>query len=182
MKKRIAVAIAFMALAGGASAQTHQPYAGMQARPIKALSDQQVADLKAGRGMGMALAAELNGYPGPSHLLELADPLGLSTEQQATVRAMFEEMKAEAIPLGERLIGQEAALEGLFATHAITPDTLRAATAAIGETQAKLREAHLKYHLSTIAVLQPQQLQRYAELRGYADGAANHGHSVHKPN
>ena len=52
--------------------QTHQPYAGLQARPVKALSDQQIADLRAGRGMGLALAAELNGYPGPMHVLELA--------------------------------------------------------------------------------------------------------------
>ena len=46
------------------------PYAGMQTRAIKALSDQQIADLRAGRGMGMALPAELNGYPGPAHVLE----------------------------------------------------------------------------------------------------------------
>ncbi len=186
MKKCIPMVIAFMVLAGGASAQMHQPsYAGMQARPIKALSDQQIADLKAGRGMGMALPAELNGYPGPSHLLELADQLNLSTEQRATTQTMFEEMKAEAIPLGERLIGQEAALEGLFASQTVTPDTLRSETAAIGETQAKLREAHLKYHLSTVAILQPQQRQRYAELRGYAGGAPgapSHGHGGHKPN
>ena len=44
------------------SAQAQQPYAGFELRSIKALSDQQVADLKAGRGMGLALAAELNGY------------------------------------------------------------------------------------------------------------------------
>ncbi len=40
------------------------PYAGFQDRPIKALSQQQIDDLQAGRGMGLALAAELNGYPG----------------------------------------------------------------------------------------------------------------------
>ena len=68
-----------------AAAQT--PYAGMEARPIKALSEQQVADLKAGRGMGLALVAELNGYPGPSHLLELADQLGLSDAERNAVRA-----------------------------------------------------------------------------------------------
>jgi hypothetical protein len=51
------------------------PYSGMQTRSIKALSEQQVADLTAGRGMGLALAAELNGYPGPFHVLELADKL-----------------------------------------------------------------------------------------------------------
>jgi hypothetical protein len=37
-------------LATAALAQS--PYAGMQTRPIKALSKQQVVDLKAGRGMG----------------------------------------------------------------------------------------------------------------------------------
>ena len=72
----------------------------MQARSIKALSEQQVADLGAGRGMGLALAAELNGYPGPSHVLELADKLELSADQRANVKAMFDAMKAEALPLG----------------------------------------------------------------------------------
>jgi len=45
------------------SAMSQQPYAGLQNRSIKTLSDQQIADLNAGRGMGLALAAELNGYP-----------------------------------------------------------------------------------------------------------------------
>ena len=52
------IAAALACLATGAS-KAQSPYAGQQARPIKALSDQQVADLKAGRGMGMALPAEL---------------------------------------------------------------------------------------------------------------------------
>lgn len=46
---------AFIALAltvAPSHAQHLQPYAGMQARPLKALSDEQLADLKAGRGMG----------------------------------------------------------------------------------------------------------------------------------
>ena len=60
---RIPLTIAVVMLTTVTSfAQT--PYAGMQSRPIKALSEQQVADLQAGRGMGLALAAELNGYPG----------------------------------------------------------------------------------------------------------------------
>jgi hypothetical protein len=68
-------------LATAALAQS--PYAGMQTRPIKALSKQQVVDLKAGRGMGLALAAELNSYPGPIHVL--SDKLGLTPEQKARV-------------------------------------------------------------------------------------------------
>src|SRR4030088_2892821 len=93
---------------GAVAAQT--PYAGMQARPIKALSEQQVADLKAGRGMGLALAAELNGYPGPSHVLELADKLELSAEQRASMQRLFDSMKAEAMPLGAKLLAQEEEL------------------------------------------------------------------------
>jgi hypothetical protein len=158
------------------TAMAQTPYAGMQTRPIKALSDQQVADLKAGRGAGLALAAELNGYPGPSHLLELADRIGLTEIQQNKVKAMFEAMKAETIPIGERLLAQEAALDLLFADHKATPDTLTAATAQIGDTQAKLRAAHLKYHLATVMVLDQSQIQRYDELRGYAGGIEDHHH------
>ena len=58
----------------GAQGQT-SAYAGQQSREIKALSDQEVKDLQAGAGMGMAKAAELNRYPGPMHALELADQL-----------------------------------------------------------------------------------------------------------
>jgi len=88
------------------SVNAETPYAGMQTRSIKALSEQQVNDLGAGRGMGLALAAELNGYPGPSHVLELADKLELSADQRTKVQRLFDSMKAEAIPLGSRLIEQ----------------------------------------------------------------------------
>jgi hypothetical protein len=145
------------------------PYAGMQTRPIKALSEQQVADLQAGRGMGLALAAELNGYPGPAHVLELADKLDLSPDQRAKVQELFASMKQEALPLGSKLIEQETDLDRQFADHAITPASLKSATAAIASTQGELRETHLKYHLSTIALLTEGQRQRYAELRGYGN-------------
>jgi hypothetical protein len=151
------------------------PYAGMQTRPIKALSEQQLADLAAGRGMGLALAAELNGYPGPSHVLELADRLELSTDQRASIQRLFDSMKAEALPLGSKLIEQEADLDKQFASHTVTPESLKASTAAVAVTQGELRETHLKYHLSTAAVLGPGQMQRYAELRGYG-GLPMHHH------
>lgn len=143
------------------------PYAGMQNRPIKALSQQQVSDLKAGRGMGLALPAELNGYPGPAHVLELADKLGLSGDQKARIQSLFDSMKAEAIPLGTRLLDEEAQLDQQFASHSITAETLEAETAKIGATQAELRNAHLKYHLQTARILTPDQMRRYSVLRGY---------------
>ena len=93
-------------LAAGAPARAQQPYAGLEVRPIKALSEQQTADLRAGRGMGLALAAELNGYPGPLHVLELADALGLSDQQRAKIQDLFAAMKAEARS-EERRVGKE---------------------------------------------------------------------------
>jgi hypothetical protein len=148
----------------------HQPYAGLEGRAIKALSEQQVADLKAGRGMGLALAAELNGYPGPIHVLELAEPLGLTEAQRVKVQSLYEAMKAEAVPLGESLIAQEADLERQFRERSVSPASLSRAMEAIGVTQAALRAAHLKHHLSTVEALSPDQVKRYTELRGYGGG------------
>jgi hypothetical protein len=169
---KIWLLVVTMVFTTGVSAQT--PYAGMQTRSIKALSDQQIADLGAGRGMGLALAAELNGYPGPAHVLELADRLELSAEQKASVQQLFDSMKAEAVPLGTRLIEQEAELDKQFADRYITPESLKVSTAAVAVTQGMLRETHLKYHLSTAAILNPSQMLKYAELRGYGDGHKHH--------
>jgi hypothetical protein len=162
---RAIFASALLLMSSASIAET--PYAGMQERTIKALSDQQIADLQAGRGMGLALAAELNGYPGPAHVLELADRLDLTPDQRSRVQGLFDAMKAEALPLGSKLIGQEAALDRQFAMHTVTPESLKTATAEVAGTQGALRETHLKYHLSTVAILTQDQMQRYAELRGY---------------
>ncbi len=170
--KRLAAlaAIAFTLATYISSAQAQQPYAGFETRPIKALSDQQLADLRAGRGMGLALAAELNGYPGPTHVLELAEPLGLSEAQRVKMQELFAAMKAETVAIGEKLIAQEAELERLFAGRTITETSLAATMQAISTTQAALRTAHLKYHLAAVTVLAPAQIHQYAELRGYLSG------------
>src|SRR5882672_5383395 len=164
MLKTIA-ALALIVLPGVALAEG--PYAGMEQRPVKALSQQQVADLKAGRGMGLALPAELNGYPGPSHVLEHADALGLSIAQREKTMALFAAMKAEAIPVGEQLLAEETRLDRLFAERAVTPASLSAITTEIGATQARLRETHLKYHLAMMTVLSAAQIETYRTLRGY---------------
>jgi hypothetical protein len=79
-----------------------QPYAGLQGREIKSLSREQIAQLSAGEGMGLALAAELNGYPGPRHVLDLGNQLGLTDEQRAHIQQMLEAMKSESVPLGQK--------------------------------------------------------------------------------
>lgn len=174
--KRAVVSLLLMAIAGPVLAQAHQPYAGLEHREVKALSGEQLADLRAGRGMGLALAAELNGYPGPVHVLEHAQALGLSPEQEARTTELHDEMKQQAIPLGHRLIEQETELDRLFAEGVITPEKLSALTQEIGLTQAQLRNTHLKYHLAMMDVLSPEQVSHYRELRGYT---AQHGGGQH---
>lgn len=170
---RIGIAALVILLACPAVAQQHQhqhgksPYTGMQERGVKALSVQQISDLRAGKGMGLALAAELNGYPGPMHVLELADKLELSGAQRAQIQQLYDAMKAEAIPVGEKLIAHETALDRQFAERTVSPASLASLTADIGKAQGELRAVHLKYHLSTTALLTGAQSTKYAELRGY---------------
>ena len=160
-------------------AQTHGQhggsYADLMTRPVKALSETQIEDMRAGRGMGLALPAELNGYPGPSHTLELADRLGLDDTQKARLRDLFATMKKEAITVGEQVIALETDLDRQFTAGTITLPSLASATAAIGERQAALRAAHLKYHLLTKDLLNPEQIKRYSDLRGYTAPAPHHG-------
>jgi hypothetical protein len=171
MKRSTVTAATLILTVTTATAQT--PYAGMQTRSIKALSEQQLADLEAGRGMGMAIAAELNGYPGPSHVLELADKLDLTVDQRGRFKALFNAMKAEALPIGSALIEQEAALDKQFASRAVTSESLKVAIARVAVTQGELREIHLKYHLSTADILTASQMKKYAELRGYTNSGGH---------
>jgi Spy/CpxP family protein refolding chaperone len=145
----------------------HSPYVGMQNRAIMALSDQQVADLRAGRGMSLALPAELNGYPGPSHALELATALALTAAQKLKTQSLFEKMQAEAKALGEQLILSEYELDRLFRDKKASSASVQEATAKAARVQGQLRASHLQYHLKMVDVLTPDQVAKYNELRGY---------------
>jgi hypothetical protein len=128
MTPRILLLVGVASLIASPVLAADAPYAGQQARPIKALSDDDLAALRKGEGMGMAKAAELNGYPGPRHVLDLAQQLQLTDVQRRGVQAIFGRMSAAAKPLGGQLIVQEQALDQLFAEGGITLDRLAAAT------------------------------------------------------
>lgn len=49
---------------------------------LQALTPEEVEQYRAGAGMGYAKAAELNHFPGPMHVLELAGPLGRGHRKQ----------------------------------------------------------------------------------------------------
>jgi Spy/CpxP family protein refolding chaperone len=176
--RRVAL-ISLLSLTGSALLASDQrsPYVGLQDREIKALSPEQIEQYRAGEGMGFGLAAELNDYPGPRHVLELAAELELSAEQRAAVQAAYDAMHTEAVRLGEAIVERERRLDELFADGAVTPEALRATLEEIGLLQAELRFVHLAAHLETQRILTREQVERYGHLRGYAGGAhPHHGH------
>ena len=162
-----------------ATAQTPSPYTGQQQRAIKALSDQEIQDLLEGRGMGLAKAAELNSYPGPLHVLQLADRLGLSDAQRAATDALYAAMHQKALPIGRQIVEAERTLDRAFADRSIEPAMLRSQIAAIAILQGNLRVVHLETHLAQRSVLTPEQISRYDALRGYHDDRAPQDHHRH---
>lgn len=163
------------ALLAGAQ-ETQSPYAGEEAREIKALPAEEVIQLLTGQGMGLAKAAELNHYPGPKHVLELSLRLALSAEQIARTKGIRRKMSEEAIRLGKFIIEREQKLDELFASGEIDEEGLSELTGEIGRLQGQLRAAHLKAHLEMKTLLSEHQARLYDQLRGYGSG---HSHGQH---
>jgi Spy/CpxP family protein refolding chaperone len=181
MRQTICLMVLSLVFCVAAAAQESKPggYAGEERREIKALSAGEVEQLLNGHGMGLAKAAELNHYPGPRHVLELAAELQLTPDQRTRTQAAFARMRDEAVPLGRRIVERERALDAMFAKGEIDASKLRAATAEIARLQGELRAAHLAAHLEMRRLLSPEQIKKYDELRGYAAGhkpAGQHGH------
>ena len=157
-------------------------YKGEQLREIKTLSAVEIDSLLNGQGMGFAKAAELNHYPGPKHVLELADDLNLTSAQISDTTIIFDRMKVEAIRLGKELLNGEAKLNKLFENSTITPEVLDNRLLVIAEIRAQLRGTHLKAHLAQRFVLTPHQLHQYDKLRGYSGKKIDHSHSSQSHN
>ena len=147
----------------------HSKYAGQESRAIKSLSAEDIAELRRGGGWGLAKAAELNGVPGPIHLLEMKEDIGLNDSQRSAINAIYRRMKSKAILHGERLIDLERRLESGFRDRTITDSLLRASLSAIAETKKELRYVHLAAHIETLKVLSEKQIRNYNALRGYSN-------------
>lgn len=171
----LCVCLAFF-VTDAAAANSESPYAGQQGREIKALSPEDVQGYLSGQGMGLAKAAELNGYPGPAHVLALASELQLTPEQRRQTEQLFTDMQARTRTLGRTLIEEEHELDQQFASKTISDESLATLTKNIGELQARIRQAHLEAHLAQLAILTPSQSMKYNELRGYTSGTQHVGH------
>ena len=148
---------------------TALPYTGDKSRALKALSPEDIAALREGRGMGLSKPAELNRHPGPRHVLDLAAELNLTPAQRREIQAIFDRMHTQAVALGERIVAQEHALEKLFMHAPARAPAVRQVTTDIGRLNGMLRFVHLQAHIDTTKALTPTQIASYDRLRGYAN-------------
>lgn len=158
--------VAFHVLANDSSHTSG--YAGQESRTIKSLSEDDIEELRAGSGWGLAKAAELNGVPGPLHLLEMKDQIDLSSDQVKSIEKLFKEMNKAAVELGAELIEKERLLELRFQNDIPDATELELLLTDIGQTRSSLRFVHLSAHLKTPDILSANQISKYNQLRGYS--------------
>ena len=150
-----------------ADAQSHSKYAGQERRAIKSLSNEDIAELTRGAGGGFAKVAELNGVPGPLHLLEMKDQIALTPDQVANVTKIYNQMREAATKFGSEFIQGESELDRAFRDGSITEATLKTQLERISRVRAKLRGVHLLAHLRVLPILSEAQVAAYNRLRGY---------------
>jgi hypothetical protein len=149
---------------------------------IPGLEPEEVRALLQGEGMGQARVADVQGYPGPRHVLQAwtAGRLPLSDAQLTRIQAIAGAMDAEAHRLGRLVLDAEEELALAFGAGRIDVTDLEARVGRIAALRGALRTAHLRAHLATRAALDRAQLARYAEYRGAPAGAgaphSGHGH------
>ena len=127
-----------------------------------------------GAGMGYARAAELNHFPGPMHVLELADQLKLTTEQRAATKTLMESHKAQARMLGAEVVAAEREVADLFRRGKVDEAVLARAARTAAAVEGEYRLSHLETHRRMRELLSTEQMKRYDELRGYVSGKAQH--------
>jgi Spy/CpxP family protein refolding chaperone len=143
-------------------------YIGQETRDIKSLSNEDINALRTGAGWGLAKAAELNGLPGPRHILDMKKEINLTTEQERMVRGLFNEMNKNAIELGNKYIEYEKELNNRFAERNIDENALDELLGKISEIYKSLRYTHLSAHLKASKILTEDQIKKYNRLRGYS--------------
>jgi Spy/CpxP family protein refolding chaperone len=152
-----------------ASPASGSPYADRDdpAAAIRSLTPEVIASIERGEGAGFALPAELNGVPGPRHVLDLAHEIGLSHEQRSRVRQIFDGMRAAVIPAGQRYLTAVRSLEEEFRSGTLAQEMLPDRVAEVYRLEGELAALHLVAHLQTAQVLTPEQIATYQRLRGY---------------
>jgi hypothetical protein len=164
--------------AGAAAESLRSPYSAIPGTAASGLLPQEVEGLTKGQEMALALAAEVNGYPGPRHVLDAAGAgqLDLRPEQREAFLRLCDRMLAEAKAKGQEILQMEEQLAMRFRHGRIDEAGLRQILEHIGQLRADLRFLHLRTHLEAKALLTPEQIARYRTVRGYDAGGQHPTH------
>lgn len=157
------------------------PYAGQEVRDVKSLSANDIQLLQNGSGEafgGMAKLAELNGHPGPRHLLDMASQLQLTDVQRMEIERIYQNMSNNAKSIGAAIIDTEQQMDRAFDNKTITQENLKLMLDKSADLYGQLRFAHLSAHLDTVEMLTIEQVQMYNTMRGYGSGIADNTSST----
>ncbi|HVR42447.1 MAG TPA: hypothetical protein VMS56_03290 [Thermoanaerobaculia bacterium] len=153
--------------------------AGWSSETPSSMTGEQMKGYLEGAGMGLAKPAEMHSYPGPMHVLELAEGLGLTEEQRSAVEVVHRRMKERAMQLGRGVVDAERRLDRLFAGGEVSEAVLERTLAVIAGLQGDLRGVHLRAHIETRDLLTAEQVHEYDRLRGNAPSHPAEHHPGH---
>lgn len=152
-------------------------YAARLGNEVPGLRKDEISMLREGTGGGLAVPAEINGYAGPKHALELSGELGLNATQREATQLLFNDTNEKARRIGASILATYGLLDEAFRERTINESRLRGLSDQLANDYAELRVVHLSAHLAMVHILTPHQTALYGELRGY--GPADHSTHEH---
>ena len=161
--RMVPVVLGCAALAAGAPAVRPQQSNSAMQHHHSCIEEEQ-ASIARGEGFGMAMPADMAGYPGPRHVLDMQKELGLTAGQKAGVEKILEAMHEKAMARGKELFDAQARLEQMFRDGRPEAD-LREQSFRVDSIHAELRWIHLSAHLAAQKLLTPEQIAKYTRLR-----------------
>ena len=116
-----------------------------------------------------AFMGEDGSPPAGRHFKKMATELGLSTQQQQDVQAVFAKNRPQAEPLMKQLKTEHRSLRGLIQAEAVDDAAIRAQSAKVAAVEADLAVQRAHVGQQVRAILTPEQVQRFKELQADRD-------------
>lgn len=133
---------------------------------IRSLPGRDIVALAGGEGGGLAKIADLNGYPGPRHVLDMDAHLNLTTRQREQLRQVMSTMEADAKEVATRYLSALAQLEEDTRQGSLSGDQFLKRYRAVEALRTELGAVHLITHFKTKDLLTPAQVATYYKPQG----------------
>lgn len=108
------------------------------------------------------------------HLKKMTKELGLTSQQQESITAVFEKSRAGSKPLMEQMRTERRALHALIHAASVDEAAIRAQAAKVAALQADLAVLRAHTGQEIRAILTPEQAKKFGELLAKR-GSGRHG-------